>query len=187
MELLIATAILAMALVPVAGYIVSSFTKVSVQKMEATAASFAAEKMNEFLFKEDYDSDLLNVGSGSWSEEELEEGVTVRWKLDVWETTDENGDEISFDFVRVPYHVPCPDGGETHGGEFAAWVGGRPDPMPKDKADRQFDGKIILKTLLFTIQFKGRWETWEELESSGKMELRTRRLVTRRAYLKGKE
>ena len=195
-EVLIATAILAVAFVPIAGLIQQSFSQVSGQRMEAAAASYAAKVVNEWMFEKDYDT--IDCTNTTIPEEDIGDGIFVRVDVSVWEVdppgsppTGITGNDMTFEYYRIRYHSPCADGRETNNYDTSI------DPEDLRNLDRgvaaPYTGTIDskyqgsdatppMKTLYFTFQWRGRWEEWPAV-GTREERLRTRYIICRRANL----
>jgi hypothetical protein len=187
-EALVAAFILAAAFVPISGLIRDSFSQVSDQRMEAAAASYAAEVMNEWLFKRSYAQ--VPVGGPHVQVFNLPDGIVIRCEMWVFEVDPVPGgkNDMTFEYLRVPYHRPsgCPSGGE------AQYPGLQPGDFQQPVAanlDARYQGLNPvppLKTLHLMIQWRTRWEQWPAVGSPLEqqwLKTRTRHLITRRANL----
>lgn len=190
-EILVAAAILAVAFVPIAGLLQDSFGKVSDQRMEAAAASFAAQVMNDYLFNRPYAEIEPTADRGGVPmtfDFTHEDGVDVRCELFVYEVAPGSGNQMTFEYRRIPYHNPavaCASGSE---GAFASGDGTNEAPRAADLDSKYQSGTPVppLKTLHLTVRWKGRWEAWPATGSPEETRwerTRTRHLVTRRANL----
>jgi len=200
-EVLIATAILAVAFVPIAGLIQQSFTQVSDQRMEAAVASYTAQVVNEWMFEKRYDVINDNCpGVVPLGDKQLADGVVVAVTIDLWEVDPEPGgtyngnavNRMTFEYYRIPYHPPCASAAEVNdypvppsdGALLRNKSSSAPVPYTYmiDSKYQGTDAKAPLITMRFTIKWRGRWESWPAA-GSREDQLRTRYVVCRRANL----
>lgn len=195
-EVLIATAIIAVVMVPIAGMMRQSFSQVSGQRMESAVASYAAKVVNEWIFEKDYDD--LDVSVGAYTVEEqigVDQGIDVKVDIAVYEVDPPgspgiSGNDMTFEYYRIPYHSPCSGGAETN--DYDSSIDSdnlrnvdRSDPPYTPSIDSKYQGasaKPPLKTICFTFQWKGVWEAWPAV-GSREERLRTRFIICRRANL----
>lgn len=157
-EVLIACAIMAAALVPIMGIISNSHRQIAAEKAEATAASWATTKLQEAVYTLPFGE--VNSGSG----EEVIDGTTIRWTLDVTEVP------FSLTYQPVRYHTPCGGGGE--GGSVE--LGDLQSAVPAGEIDRKFGGSV-LKTLVLNVDWRPFSQGWDGDDPSKHVVLVTRK------------
>jgi prepilin-type N-terminal cleavage/methylation domain-containing protein len=207
-EIMVATAIMAMAFLPIAGLIKDSFHKVGDQRMEAAVATYAAQVMNEWMFEKSYKSVCVELtGSGPWSavlENELEDGLVVQVVVNVYEVdpdTSTDANDMTFEYCRIPYHPPsnCPGGGEafitadpvdddTNLRNTASAPSEIPYPGVIDSKYDEAAADIppIMVTIHMSFRWRARWEEWPLPDSPTDLlweRTRKRDLICRRANL----
>ncbi len=146
-EIIIALAIMAAALVPIVGIIHHSFHQIGDEKAEAAVSTFAESVLNEMVFTQPFDA-VTDGRSG----DELIDGTRIHWVLNVAEVSG-----LTLAFERVKYHEPCGGGTcvgvDTYGPES-------PSPAPID-VDKKYGGSV-LKTLKLTITWQAYYETEQD-------------------------
>jgi len=207
-EILVATAIMAMAFLPIAGLIKDSFHKVGDQRMEAAVATYAAQVMNEWMFEKTYGSICVDLpGTGPWSavlDRELEDGIVVQVVVNIFAVdpdTSNSINDMTFEYCRIPYHPPsgCAGGAENtisadpvddadNLRNITSVASEIPYPGIIDSKYDETAADIppIMVTIHMSFRWKARWEDWP-LPGSPTEALwertRKRDLICRRANL----
>jgi len=206
-EVMVATAIMAMAFLPIAGLIKDSFHHVGDQRLEAAVATYAAEVMNEWMFVKPYNEvciDLGDPGDKQWftvvSDKELDDGLVVQVIVNVYETDpdDDAENHMTFEYVRIGYHSSsgCPGGAENTLIADPASVPTNLRNVNSGAADRPYpsvvDSKYVatglppMVTMHMTFRWRGKWEDWPvsgSTEETAWERTNTRHLICRRANL----
>jgi hypothetical protein len=209
---MVASAIMAMAFLPIAGLIRDSFHKVGDQRMEGAVATYAAEVMNEWMFEKPYRDVTVNLdgdASGPWSytipDKELEDGLVVQVVVNVYEVDPDldagiTGNEMTFEFCRIDYHSPsgCAGGEENTLTADPVTVADNLRNINSDADEIPYPARVDSKygplgtdlppmvTIHMAFRWKARWETWPlpgSDEETSWERTRMRHLICRRANL----
>lgn len=159
-EIVVALAIMALVLVPVVSLIQHSHHQIADEKAEATVATFASAAFNKALFQQSY------VEVVSESGEELIDGTTIRWNLEVAQVSG-----LRLWYQRVKYHEPC--GGGSASGSVELYD--TEDSAPSEIDVKYNDGEGVLKTLKLTITWRSYYENFDEDDPRKRLVLATRK------------
>lgn len=168
-EIMIATAIMAAAFIPIAGMIRSWFAQEKQEKMEAKMASFISVKMNEYLVEKPWDE----VEPCDWTPIPPAEmdNIEVEYKVAVEDIVT---DASTFEFPDVVYHEPC-----SGGNEAGATLTDVNRPVNELDRDTTGGGTSFLKEIELTV----RWR-WPGTNSDWSDRRQMATFLTRRANLK---
>lgn len=163
-EILVAIAIMALAMVPIVSMIQHSSHQVADEKAEASVSTFASAIFNKAVFQQAY----TDVGNDSG--EEVIDGVTIKWNLEVAVVED-----FSLTYWRVKYHEPCAGGAASGAVEL---YDSSESKAPSDIDVKYDDEHGVLKTLKLTLNW------WTQYDDTSQTDPRkTLVLVTRKARL----
>ena len=212
-EIMVASAIMAMAFLPIAGLIRDSFHRVGDQRMEAAVATYAAEIMNEWMFEKPYADVCINLSdppdgtAKSWSytipDKELADGLVVQVVVNVYEVdpdpaSDEN--KMTFEYCRIDYHSPsgCAGGVENTITSDPVDDAANLRNTDSDASEIPYPARVDSKyavggtdlppmvTIHMLFRWKARWENWPDPGSDEEAlweRQRMRSLICRRANL----
>lgn len=204
-EIVIAMAMLAAALVPIAQMLSGTASNTAATKAEAAAATYAATLMNYLLAKVDFDDPVLADGtrdSDTYTGTELPvpdpiDGVQIRWRLQVVDYMADD-DALTFNHWRVRFNniddCPPPDGSDpanppalpTFDASMIREVTDRKliDLDAKSGEDDSGSVQAMLKEIRLTMQWTTpRAPDFEDVDGDTLTLRRTVPLVTRRARL----
>jgi hypothetical protein len=156
-EICIAMGIMGAVLVPIVGIITHTHRQIAEEKSEAVVSSFASSVLNDALFKKGYEETVSSSG------EEVIDGTTVRWNLEVTEVSG-----LTVQFQRVVYHEPC--GGGAEGGASLYPV----QNEAVENVDKKYGGSV-LKTLRLTVEWRSPGQSFDDEAAHKRLVLLTRK------------
>ena len=157
-EILMALGIMALALVPIVSIIQHSHYQIADEKAEKAVANFADTIFNKALFKQTYEEVVSDSG------EEVIDGTTIRWNLEVAEVSN-----FALQFQRVRYHEPCGASGCNKTVELLD-----PETRTAAEIDVKYGGGV-LKTLQLTLQWRPYYQSFDEEDNRKILVLGTRK------------
>jgi prepilin-type N-terminal cleavage/methylation domain-containing protein len=156
-EVLISVAVLGLAMAPIVGIINRSTRQIRDEKMEATAANFAAKKLNEILTDMAFDQELINGTKAGLNGQETVDGTDVNWEATISAVAG-----LKFRYRKLKYHNPT--GHES--GETVALVY---EPNPRGGGDefndeaKDIDAKYAgLGTVMVDVKLFLQWKPRED-------------------------
>lgn len=160
-EIVIAIALMAMVLVPVVSLLQHSHHQIADEKAEASVSTFASSIFNKALFQQNY------VDVVSESGEEVIDGTTIRWNLEV-----EQVSNLTLTYWRVKYHEPCGSGAASGSVEL---YDNFEQKSPSEIDVKYDDGHGVLKTLKLTLDWRSYYESFDTDDPRRKLVLVTRK------------
>lgn len=170
-EIMVASAIMAAAFIPIAGMVRSWYQQEQGEKMEAKISSFVSVKMNEYLVEKSWD----DVTSCDWTAIPPAEmdNIEVEFKVRVEDIVT---NASSFEFPDVVYHEPTNCAGGNEAGATLQTVN---RPVVELDRDTTGGGTSFLKEIELAI----RWR-WPGTNGDWSDKRQLAHFLTRRANLK---
>lgn len=152
-EILVGVAILGLAMAPVVGMIVKTFSQIRAEKSEAAASNYAGKLLNQVLFELSYGELIAktNTPTFKFTGTDSVDGADLSWTVEIQEV---NG--ITFRHKKPEYHNPNPHvGGEPASPIFKKWTDSSDIfKQTAGEIDSKFAGTTVLCDVKLTIQWK---------------------------------
>lgn len=156
-EIMVGVAILGLAMAPIIGMIVKTFSQIRNEKSEAIAANFAGKLLTQLMFEMKYDDVVGTNDSADFKFDSTTniDGCDLKWKVDVAPVNN-----LTFENMKPQYHAPH-TGGEPGGTVFVQLNGSTTWVRTAGEIDSKFNGQTVLCDVRLTIQWKSPGEAYD--------------------------
>lgn len=156
-EIMVGVAILGLAMTPIIGMIVKTFSQIRNEKSEAIAANYAGKLLTGIVFEMKYDDVVARNDSADFKFNSTTniDGCDLKWSIEIAEV---NG--LTFKYMKPEYHGPH-TGGEVAGIKFEQLGGSTVWNRTAAEIDRKFLGKSVMCDVKLTIQWKSPGEAYD--------------------------
>lgn len=156
-EIMVGVAILGLAMAPIIGMIVKTFSQIRNEKSEAIAANYAGKLLTALVFELKYD-DVVNKNDTAdfkFSGTANLDGADLKWSVDVVPVAG-----LTFKYMKPEYHAPH-TGGEAAGIKFEQLSGSTVWNRTAGEIDSKFRNTTVMCDVRLTIQWKSPGEAYD--------------------------
>lgn len=156
-EILVGVAILGLAMAPIIGMIVKTFSQIRAEKSEAIAANYAGKLLTAVVFELKYDDVVGKTDTADFKFDGTAnlDGADLKWTVDV-----EPVNNLTFQNMKPQYHAPHL-GGEPGGTIFVQLNGSTTWVRTAAEIDSKFSGQTVMCDVRLTIQWTSPGEVFD--------------------------